>query len=702
MIKTLSKCFNLIIRLSVVLYLLTGIYACSSGCNDAVSFYVSPDGDDGATGSTDAPFRTPERARDAVRALKQANGLPRGGITVYFRKGIYPVEHTVSFTADDSGTEKSPIIYRACPDEEVRFTGGRAVTNFEPLTDPEALSRIAKVYHPHIFQADLNSLGITDYGTLKPTGFGRKIEPSAMELFFNGQPMTLARYPNDNEWMHIASVPQTGDSIFGGDERTGRGVHRGRFAYQENRPSKWLKNDDIWLQGFWTWDWADSYVKVGRIDAARKEFILQPPHGVYGYSPEQRYYALNIMEELDSPGEWFLDRKKGILYFWPPSPIEEGDAQVSLLEEQMFHFAHTKHLRFEGFIFEYTRGDVIKTDEVSHTVFAGCTIRNIGNNAIHVNGGHHCGVTDCDLFNIGDNCIILKGGDRKTLTPACHYAINNHIHHYSRLNRTYCCAIVLDGVGNTMAHNHIHDAPHMAVLFPGNNHILEYNEIHHTAQETGDVGAFYIGRDWTQRGSVIRFNYFHDLAGPGLYGVNAVYLDDFACGTTICGNIFCRAGRGAFVGGGHDNLVENNVFIDCAASIHLDARGVNWAYMYFDTNRELFEKLEEMDYKQPPYSEQYPELTHILDRNPAQPRGNIFRSNLSYGGKWREIEDDVDEMTIEDNLIFREIPSYVKIDQWELYPEDESLLEKIHFRKIPVDSIGLKVSAYRKTLPSDY
>ncbi|MEN6453269.1 MAG: right-handed parallel beta-helix repeat-containing protein [Prolixibacteraceae bacterium] len=682
---------------------ITLLFLMLAGCltNKRMEFYVSPDGDDSRSGTKEAPFRTVEKAQQAVRALTQKKEIPRGGIIVYLRGGVYPIRQTIRFTLDDSGKEGVPIVYRSYPGEEVHFTGGQEI-HFGPLNNPEAKLRI-RAPHDSILQADLKVQGITDFGERKASGFGRATVPAALELFFNDEPMVLARYPNNNGWMQIASVPQTGDSVFGGDERTGRGVHYGRFVYAEDRISRWQKNNDIWLHGYWTWDWADSYVKVGHIDAARKEFILTSPHGVYGYSAGQRYYALNVLEELDSPGEWYLDKTRGLLYFWPPSQSGPGKAVVSVMEDLMVHFDHTEHLHLEGIIFEYARGSVAKMEEGCDNTIGGCTIRNIGNNAVDIIGGHHNGVSGCELYNIGDAGITITGGDRLTLTSGHNFAINNHIRRYSRINQTYRPAVSISGVGNLMAHNDIHSAPHMAVAFGGNDHVLEYNEVHDIAQETGDVGAFYIGRDWTMRGNIIRYNYFHHLAGPGLLGVNAVYLDDFACGTTIYGNIFYKAGNAAFVGGGHDNVVENNVFADCESSIHLDARGVNWAKYYMDSISypEMFDKLKAVHYTRPPYSERYPELLTILETDFAQPKRNVFRANLSYGSKkWRDIEQDVDEMTIEDNYVTRNIPEEIDIEKGKLYPSDEKILNLIGFHKIPFDSIGLYPDQYRNQIES--
>jgi hypothetical protein len=84
------------------------------------------------------------------------------------------------------------------------------------------------------------------------------------------------------------------------------------------------------MHGYWTWDWADSYERIRKLDTAAHTIETWEPHGVYGYKEKQRYCYLNILEELDEPGEWYLDRRANNLYFWPPEPPEKGETCVSL------------------------------------------------------------------------------------------------------------------------------------------------------------------------------------------------------------------------------------------------------------------------------------------------------------------------------------------------------------------------------------
>ncbi len=253
----------------------------------------------------------------------------------------------------------------------------------------------------------------------------------------------------------------------------------------------------------------------------------------------------------------------------------------------------------------------------------------------------------------------------------------------------------MQGVGNIVKNNLIHDLPHTAVFFWGNDHILEYNEIHHVCMETGDAGAFYIGRDWTQRGSIIRYNYFHDLHGvegqEGWNEVMAIYLDDWASGTTVFGNIFYKAGRTVMIGGGRDNLVENNIIIDGSPAIHVDARGLGWAKYYFDgTNNTLFERLEVVKPNKPPYSERYPQLTTLLDDEPVLPKGNRVIRNISSGGKWLELLNNLTDSLIyfHDNSIDID-KSLLMTEEGKFEIQYNSKVFPPRFKPIPFGEIGL-------------
>ncbi|MBN1292958.1 MAG: right-handed parallel beta-helix repeat-containing protein [Candidatus Latescibacteria bacterium] len=730
--------------------LLCGVVAgCGNKQESELKLYVSLSGDDSWSGKlqqsnsdkTDGPFKSLARARDAVRELKTSGSQPDSGITIFICEGIYPITETFTLSGQDSGTEKIPVTWRNYPYEKVHFSGGKTITSFEPVSDPAVLKKIDNKYRQNILQTDLKAQGINNFGDLNPSG-GKRIE-----LFFDGKFMTVARYPNEG-WITIVDVPQTGDKMInkGLDRDTSpvpRGRHYGRFTYSGDRPEKWANFDNIWIHGYWTWDWSDQYLKVAKIDTTLREIYPAEPHHNYGYTKGQRYYFLNILEELDSPGEWYLDNSTGMLYFWPPSPVEGNDMVVSQMEDVMISLENTSFVTVQGIIFESSRGGAVQIEGGSHNKIAGCTFRNLGQTVVTINGGSKNGIQSCDINEVASGGVDLHGGDRKTLTPAGNYAVNNHIHDFGVRLKTYRPAIQTTGVGNHIAHNLIHDAPHCGIFLMtsqlGNDHIIEYNELHSIAKETGDVGAIYLcARDFTMRGNIVRYNYIHHIHGPGQHGVMAIYLDDFTSGTQVYGNICNDASRAILIGGGRDNTIENNVFIKCDPSIHVDARGLGWAKNYFENNNRFLDLMEAVNYNEPPYSERYPELLTLQDDDPAVPKYNKIIHNISTGGRWLDFLDNLDfsVVIVENNYItdpdvckWRKKPD----GEYKVYGQDDtetiktltdngnnvtgrepgfinakennfrlkksSPVFKLGFEEIPVDKIGLYIDEYRTSLP---
>jgi hypothetical protein len=620
--------------------------------------YVAPDGNDAWSGRlpapnvnrTDGPFATIERARDAIRELKRQGLFPKGGVIVELQSGVYELTRPLELNEEDSGLPDAPIVYRACEGGKARLMGGKRVTGWRKVADTSVLSRLEEDVRDKIWQADLKALGIVEFGS--PAGGG-------LELFFNDMPMTLARYPNEG-FMHIADIVEyDGHQIHGI-----KGSRVGRFYYEGDRPKRWIGEKDAWLHGYWFWDWSDQRHRLKSIDPEKRIMEVEPPYHHYGYRKGQWFYAYNILAELDSPGEWYLDRATGMLYFYPPSDINEGEAIVSALPT-LLTIRGASHVLWEGIVMEAVRGTVVTITGGTGVRIAGCVIRNGGGYAVRIEGGANHAVISCDIYGMGEGGIAMNGGDREKLTPSLHLAENNHIHHYARWHRMYRPAIALNGVGNKARHNFIHDAPHQAIAFSGNDHLMEFNRIERVCLESNDAGAIYSGRDWTWRGTVIRFNLFCDIKGFQGKGAVGVYLDDMLCGTVVFGNVFVRVTNAAFIGGGRDNIVENNIFVDCEPAVHVDARAMGWASSTVDTT--MKERLMEVPYKQSPWKERYPQLVGILEDEPAAPKGNIIVHNICMGGRWMDVEEKAKPyIRVEENLIgsgFQPIP----IEQIGLY-----------------------------------
>ena len=653
-----------------------------------VTFTVSPTGSDSNAGTARHPFATLERARDAIRSL--GHPLPRGGAVIELLPGTYRREYPLLLTERDSGTAAAPITWRPHTKESVLLSGGRPVTGWQPVTDPELLSRLAPEARGKVWVATLRDQGIMRYGEMRSAASWGSSDPG-LEVFFRARPMTLARWPNEG----YATIRATPDLDY--DIRGTRGSTSGRFTYEGDRPARWAGAPDVMLHGWWFWDWADQRLKLTAIDTVRREITLDNRGAALRQG--QWFYAYNLLCELDRPGEWYLDRSQGALYFWPPEPMENGDVTVTLATGIMT-LENVSHVALQGFTLEGCQGTAIALRGGASNLVAGCVIRNVGGYAVRVEGGTGHGVSGCDLYQMGDGGIILHGGDRNTLTHAGHYAENNHIHHFSRWNPMYKVGIELFGTGCRASHNLIHHAPHVAIGFCGQEHTVEYNEIHNVVEQANDAGPIYtqpgIDEDWTMRGNVVRYNYVHHIYGFKGRGCNGVYLDDLFSSMHCYGNIFYRVPAAAFIGGGRDSLVENNLFIACNPSIHVDARGLGW---FAENQPMLRARLAEIPYRSPPWSTRYPQLLTILDDNPMAPKGNVFRRNICWGGRWSDIEDKARPYVVEENNLVGLDPLFRDEARGDFRLSRRSPAFAIGFKPIPVGEIGLYRDRLRASWP---
>src|SRR6266480_4567166 len=178
-----------------------------------------------------------------------------------------------------------------------------------------------------------------------------------------------------------------------------------------------------------------------------------------------------------------------------------------------------------------------------------------------------------------------------------------------RWSRCYVPAVGMNGVGLRASHNLIHDHPHCAILFTGNDHLIEFNDIHHIALETGDVGAIYTGRDYTFRGNRIRHNHIHETGGVGM-GSMGVYMDDCVSGTEVFGNVFYKVHWAVLLGGGRDHRVKNNLFVDCDPAVRADGRGLDSTPVWRDMV-DTYMRRELAAVPSALYRERYPELKSL-------------------------------------------------------------------------------------------
>ena len=695
---------------------------------DGPTLYVAPGGDDSAAGSIDAPLATLEGARNRIRELKGDTGLP-DGMTVLLREGEYQRSSSFLLGAEDSGTAHAPIEYRSYPGETATLTGGRDLPRdrFTKVADAAVTDRIVEESaRDDVLEIDLEAVGLTDYGQLSRHGYWKANDVSEtppMELFIEGQGMTLARWPNAD-----AATPtvQMGDIIDPGPTRSDADLQErgGTFAYTYDRPKHWTAAKDIWLDGIFGYSWEWSYNKIEKIDTAAKTITLRygEMSGIMKSWFPDFHFAQNLLEELDAPGEYYIDRDAGKLYLIPNAAFTQGrgDVTVTTLDEPMIRAEDASHITFDDIVMEYGRSTAAVILGGSNVTISHADIRNFTDGGVLINspgrytydgipinrGGRDHAVTDSRITHVGGVGVVLQGGDKKTLAPGRNRVQNSEIADFAYYHKAYNPGVMFDGVGNVAKNNRIHDAPHPGIIVHGNDHLFERNEVYDVCKMFNDLGAIYMNSGMTpqQRGHVFRENYFHDI-GVGMAGVEGIYADNFTWDLTIEKNVFVNMGNAAIKSGSADYITAtNNVFVDAFAPYDNyeqwmgDQEGNVVDRSYMPEWKRVFE--ENNDFVGTPYLEKYPELGHFFEDDHYYPNNSTFAKNVVWNPNRKPIagindqgaKDGKNLLNYGVNMVASADPGFVDAanGDYTLKADSEVFTKIPGFEAIAFDEIGLQ------------
>lgn len=667
-----------------------------------LELHLDPTGQDNHAGTADQPLATLFSARDRLRDLRRKGELPRDGATVTLHSGTYTLDATFALNAEDGGTAESPIVYRAAPGEVVDLTGGVAIAPdaLLPVTDCDVLERLPEEAREAVRVVDLAALGLAS-----------PARPNAAEVTYRGVPMHPARWPNGG-YATVAAAPAVTDEA--GQPRAATPADG--FHYSGDRPRRWQSHDDLWLHA-WGNEWSTTRTRIAALDVERRLITTEEPHVQYGFEPRGRYFVFNVLEELDEPGEYYLDRTTGKLYLWLWQEAAEAfgglpleGLTLSRLETPLVSLQDAAHLRFEGLVLHHGRSDAIAIEGGSDVEVRRCTLVHCGRSAVRIEGGKRHRVRGCEIACLGQMGVSLNGGDRRTLERAEHAVENNHIHHYARWSYCYNGGVDVSGgsygslmgsVGIRIAHNRIHDCPHNGILYWGNDMVIEKNDIYRVVLESTDAGAIYTGRDFARRGSVIRHNHLHHNGTGGPFGTMGIYLDDCAGGERIEGNLLEGHRQAIYMGGGTHTECVGNLLVDCDPALHLDMRGTLGGCAGI-----LKERFYEVEAQRPPYSERYPELAEIhacYERGEGvPPLGTRVERNLAAGrgAFWSYTAAGVERQYLNEEENLSGLPgAAVDRARGRLVAAHAEKEAEIGFAPIPVETIGLVADESRDAVP---
>jgi hypothetical protein len=474
--------------------LLLQFLLCISANAQEVRLFVSSTGSDQNPGTIDRPFRS------LINAIARTNNYPGKEVNIQMRGGTYYLDQTVVINSADTYFKSLQIT--AHQNEKVIINAGRS------------LQLQWQLYKNGIYKADI------------PAGI------SFERLFINGKLQVLARYPNYDS--------------------TARVYHgTAADAISPQRVKQWKNPQGGYVHALHPGEWGSFDYLITGVDANGQ---LQMEGGWQNNRPagmnKQYRFVENIFEELDAPGEWYLDKAGHVLYYYPQKDIDlvTAKVEVSDLKEAIVLKGTVQHplqkVELSNLNFINTERSFMDTKEP--LVRSDWTIYRGG--AVLMDGTENCSVKDCSFTNLGGNAIMVSNynkrdtisgnlianigasavcfvGDVKAVRSALFkyeastpynqldktpgplsnnypqecLVTNNLIHDVGDIEKQATGVEIDMSASITVSHNTIYNTPRAGINIGDGcwgGHVLEYNDVFNTVLETGDHGAFNSwGRD---------------------------------------------------------------------------------------------------------------------------------------------------------------------------------------------------------------
>lgn len=541
-------------------------------------------------------------------SLHDAHGDLVDDVVVHFRPGTYRLSNSLLVDRSVTGKGRNKLtLVGAGPDKTI-FSGAMPIS-FKPLSETEARRRGLPTT---VVYAKLQDAGSAEVPEFTEQRFGKHSPPN-LELFYRNVRMQIARWPN--------SGYATTDSVV--VDRVGRS----RVTVRGRDLSVYRSEQDLRFAGFFMHDWAQELLQAGDVDdRGRIGFAGEEPS--YGVSANRRVWFENALRDVDTPGEWHLDRAGRVVYFLAPGLLRDGDVAISVVANGL-DLREAWNVELKDLSLTEFRDTGVFIDKGRFIKVKNIKVWNIGGHGVRVYG-EDVSLDQVEVADTGAAGISLTGGDRRSLIGGRLSMRRCVVQRVGRLQKTYAPAVNLYGVGNVVEDSVLRDGPHAAIIFHGNDHLIRRNTIERFVTETDDAGAIYTGQDWTERGTVIEQNIVRHIGGADhSYGANAIYLDDQASGIIVRSNLIHSVKRAVFVGGGRDNIVENNFIGACRDGVYIDARGVvEQARRGAAANERYVRKLEQLNVSVPPYSIRYPALASLKGEELGTPKNNLVVGNV--------------------------------------------------------------------------
>ena len=542
----------------------------------STEFYLSPNGNDSWSGkipnpnrlNTDGPFATLKRVRDEIRNIKrQQGGTLNVAITVLLRGGTYFLKEPLVFTSEDSGTAEFPIIYKNYRNEKPVISGGHKITGWQKEGE------IWKVNLPEVQNGNwyFHILKVQNHWAIR------------------------ARYPNfepnnpySGGWLINKNTEQNKKEVM---------VDSNQFPSW----SDWSESQINFFpgEGFW-----NAIIAIDSVNKQNNKILIRSQQDI---KPGNRFFLTNSIDALDSPGEWYLSKQTGELFYWPS---ESDFEKLTVIAPKLSSLIEFKGNLEQGNFVEYLHLQGLSFQDTDYTIRSGygwaldaaiilsaarqchikqCYFNLLGGYAVRLdtqsNSNH---IVSNQMKDLGQGAVLLYSHDEKN-QPFLNSILANDIEGCGLIFKHVGGVFVITGSDNKIAFNSIKRLSRFGIAFgpQTHNNLVEYNEIFDSNLETADTGAIYInGQSKQLTNNIIRFNYISKSGGLGTnqegnilfpYYSWGIYLDNYTSGTIVYGNIVIDTVLGGFfIHAGQNNRIENNIFLN-----GLESQGV---FLQLDEN----------------------------------------------------------------------------------------------------------------------
>jgi hypothetical protein len=546
--------------------------------------YVATTGNDTTgNGTINNPFATLSKAKVYVNTIKSSS---TSGVTIWLRGGTYSIPTTFSIGAADGGSAGKPIIYRAYTNENVLISGAKSVNPSNWTNYAGSASRLnPAVSASQIKECTLLNLGMAVSGlmpdNINDVNNGFYQFTNLPGVYWNGTRQKLARFPNDfPNYMEVKKVVDGGSSstqsVFE-FKTTPSELYDPKMNMISGREAAWAAAipNGVFLKGYWRVNWQITTLKVKAIDLGSKTITLSQgvtignKYNLPLGSGHEPYYVVNLLEEIDQPGEWCIDALDKKMYYYAPNTISNSNLTVSDNKNPLFDINGASEVQFIRLEVANNLGNAFKMTNCTNVKVTGCIIRDIEYDAVVINGGSGCGVLSSNLYDLGASGVVM-GAAGTAGSPSNHFVTNCHIYNFGYMNNIYAASINLAYkdialFGAKADYNLIHDCPHAGVLHGGSNNLFEYNDVFRTSKCSDDMGAFYcFTAPNANGGNILRYNLMHNsLQGDG------IYFDRSGLNDKVYSNMTYQLNRAYLFRTGWNQDVQNNFAYKCRTGFEL-------------------------------------------------------------------------------------------------------------------------------------